>query len=141
VHAHMVQGAERELHDQGIARLANTGGLPGGVHHIRHFIHRPRLNSARTLTGALPPRSCARWRLQGPNRDQGLTAIFRITRIHQLDAVAFLGYAANLAGLQPRLQPEQLSEVRAVMLSNNKKVMTEMAQRSRRRQKEPTHRG
>jgi hypothetical protein len=37
---------------------------------------------------------------------------------------------AALAGLLPRLQPEQLDEVRAVMLSNNETVMAEMARRS-----------
>jgi len=37
---------------------------------------------------------------------------------------------AALARLLPRLQPEQLDEVRAVMLANNEKVMAEMARRS-----------
>jgi len=35
-----------------------------------------------------------------------------------------------LAGLLPRLQPEQLGEVRGVMLANNDLVMKEMANRS-----------
>ncbi len=37
---------------------------------------------------------------------------------------------AALAGLLPRLQPEQLDEVRAVMLVNNETVMAEMARRA-----------
>ena len=37
---------------------------------------------------------------------------------------------AALAGLLPRLEPEQLDEVRAVMLVNNETVMTEMARRA-----------
>ena len=37
---------------------------------------------------------------------------------------------AALAGLMPRLQPEQIDEVRAVMLANNDIVMTEMQRRS-----------
>jgi hypothetical protein len=35
-----------------------------------------------------------------------------------------------LAGVLPRLKPEQLDEVRAVMLANNAGVMEEMARRS-----------
>ena len=37
---------------------------------------------------------------------------------------------AALAALLPRLQPQQLDEVRAVMLANNEKVMAEMARRA-----------
>jgi hypothetical protein len=37
---------------------------------------------------------------------------------------------AALAGVLPRLQPEQLGEVRGVMLANNDLVMKEMASRS-----------
>jgi hypothetical protein len=37
---------------------------------------------------------------------------------------------AALAGLLPRLQPQELDEVRAVMLANNETVMAEMARRS-----------
>ena len=36
---------------------------------------------------------------------------------------------AALAGVLPRLKPEQLDEVRAVMLANNETVMEEMARR------------
>jgi hypothetical protein len=36
---------------------------------------------------------------------------------------------AALAGVLPRLKPEQLDEVRAVMLANNEMVMDEMARR------------
>ena len=39
---------------------------------------------------------------------------------------------AALAGLLPKLQPEQLDEVRVVMLTNNETVMAEMARRSPR---------
>ena len=39
---------------------------------------------------------------------------------------------AALAGVLPRLKPEQLDEVRTVMLANNHKVMEEMAMRSSR---------
>jgi hypothetical protein len=38
---------------------------------------------------------------------------------------------AALAGLIPKLQPEQLDELRAVMLANNEKLMNEMARRAR----------
>jgi hypothetical protein len=37
---------------------------------------------------------------------------------------------AALAGLVARLEPEQLDEVRAVMLTNNETVMQEMAKRA-----------
>jgi hypothetical protein len=36
---------------------------------------------------------------------------------------------AALAGALPRQKPEQLDELRAVMLANNEKVMEEMARR------------
>lgn len=36
---------------------------------------------------------------------------------------------AALAGLLPRMHPEQLDDVRAVMLSNNETVMREMERR------------
>jgi len=39
---------------------------------------------------------------------------------------------AALAGLLPRLKPEQLDQVRALMLANNETVMTEMALRSKK---------
>lgn len=42
--------------------------------------------------------------------------------------IASLDHA--LAGLLPRLRPEQLDEVRAVMLANNETVMAEMARRA-----------
>ena len=38
---------------------------------------------------------------------------------------------AALAGVLPRLRPEQLDEVRAVMLANNATVTEEMAKRTR----------
>lgn len=38
---------------------------------------------------------------------------------------------ATLAGVLPRLKPEQLDEVRAVLLANNEMVMAEMAKRAR----------
>jgi DNA repair protein RadC len=38
---------------------------------------------------------------------------------------------AALAGLIPNLQPEQLDELRIVLLTNNEKVMEEMARRGR----------
>lgn len=38
---------------------------------------------------------------------------------------------AALAGVIPKLQPEQLDELRAVMLANNEEVMDEMARRAR----------
>lgn len=44
------------------------------------------------------------------------------------------GLDAALAGLLPRLQPEQLDEVRAVMLVNNETVMAEMARRAQGRE-------
>jgi hypothetical protein len=37
---------------------------------------------------------------------------------------------AALAGLLPRLKPEELDEARAVMLANNDRVMEEMARRA-----------
>lgn len=43
---------------------------------------------------------------------------------------------AALAGLLPRLAPEQLDEVRAVMLANNGRVMEEMATRSQQKEKD-----
>jgi hypothetical protein len=36
---------------------------------------------------------------------------------------------AALAGVLPRLKPEQLDQVRSVMLANNEKVMVEMQRR------------
>ncbi len=42
---------------------------------------------------------------------------------------------AALAGLLPRLQPNEIYEVRAVMLANNDRVMEEMATRSRKAQR------
>jgi predicted Zn-ribbon and HTH transcriptional regulator len=39
---------------------------------------------------------------------------------------------AALAGLLPRLQPDQIEKVRAVMLANNEQVMEEMARRSKK---------
>jgi len=56
--------------------------------------------------------------------------------IHQLSfpgCIAALD--AALAGVLPRLLPEQLDEVRAVMLVNNNQVMEEMARRSQKAQK------
>jgi len=43
------------------------------------------------------------------------------------DCIAALD--AALAGLIPKLTPEQLPELRAVMLENNERVMKEMAKR------------
>jgi hypothetical protein len=40
---------------------------------------------------------------------------------------------AALAGLIPKLKPEQLPELRALMLTNNERVMMEMAKRERAR--------
>jgi len=37
---------------------------------------------------------------------------------------------AALAGLLPRLEPQQLDEVRTLMLANNEAVMADMARRS-----------
>lgn len=37
---------------------------------------------------------------------------------------------AALAGVLPRLKPEQLNELRTVMLANNETVMAEMARRN-----------
>ena len=45
---------------------------------------------------------------------------------------------AALAGVLPRLQPEQLDELRAVMLANNATVMEEMAQRASGCRQAPT---
>ena len=41
------------------------------------------------------------------------------------------GLDAALAGLVPKLRPEQLPELRAVMLANNARVMEEMERRER----------
>ncbi len=38
---------------------------------------------------------------------------------------------AALAGLIPKLNPEQLPELRAIMLANNERVMKEMERRER----------
>jgi hypothetical protein len=46
---------------------------------------------------------------------------------------------AALAGLVPHLQPEQLFEVRTVMLANNDLVMDEMASRSRQNTQKGEH--
>jgi len=57
--------------------------------------------------------------------------IVRRFRSHQLsfpNCIAALD--AALAGLLPRLRPEQLDGVRAEMLANNATVMEEMARRS-----------
>ena len=40
------------------------------------------------------------------------------------------GLDAALAGLLPKLNPEQFDEVRAIMLANNDTVMDEMARRT-----------
>ena len=42
---------------------------------------------------------------------------------------------AALAGLLPRLQPDQIDEVRAVILANNDQVMEQMATRSQKAQR------
>jgi hypothetical protein len=47
------------------------------------------------------------------------------------DCIAALD--AALAGLVPKLKPEQLPELRAVMLANNARVMKEMEKRERAR--------
>jgi hypothetical protein len=47
------------------------------------------------------------------------------------DCIAALD--AALAGLVPKLKPYQLPELRAVMLVNNARVMTEMEKRERAR--------
>ncbi len=47
------------------------------------------------------------------------------------DCIAALD--AALTGLVPKLKPEQLPELRAVMLANNARVMTEMEKRERAR--------
>jgi hypothetical protein len=51
--------------------------------------------------------------------------------LHQLafpNCIAALNTA--LADVLPRLKPEQLDELRALMLANNEKVMAEMARRN-----------
>jgi hypothetical protein len=56
--------------------------------------------------------------------------IIRRFLLHQLNfpnTIAALD--AALAGVLPRLKPGQLDEVRTVMLTNNEKVMAEMARR------------
>ncbi len=53
---------------------------------------------------------------------------FLLRQLSFLNCIAALD--AALAGLLPRLKPEQLGEVRAMMLSNNEKVMEEMARRA-----------
>ena len=45
------------------------------------------------------------------------------------DCIAALD--AAVAGLIPKLTPDQLPELRAVMLANNERVMKEMAKRER----------
>jgi len=57
--------------------------------------------------------------------------ILRRFLAHELsfpDCIAALD--AALAGLLPTLKPEQLDEVRLVMIANNERVMDEMALRS-----------
>ena len=57
--------------------------------------------------------------------------VVRRFRSHQLSfphTIAALD--AALAGVLPKLKPEQLDEVRAVMLAANATVMEEMARRS-----------
>ena len=53
---------------------------------------------------------------------------FLLRRVGFSECVAALD--AALAGLLPKLTPEQFDEVRAVMLSNNDRVMDEMARRA-----------
>jgi hypothetical protein len=53
---------------------------------------------------------------------------FLLRRVSFSECVAALD--AALAGLLPKLTPEQFDEVRAVMLSNNDRVMDEMARRA-----------
>jgi hypothetical protein len=47
------------------------------------------------------------------------------------DCIAALD--AALAGLIPKMTPEQLPELRLIMLANNERVMKEMAKRERTR--------
>ena len=57
--------------------------------------------------------------------------VIRRFLIHQLsfpNGIAAL--AAALAGILPKLKPDQLDQVRAVMLANNETVMEEMAKRA-----------
>ena len=56
--------------------------------------------------------------------------VIRRFRHHQLSfPKCIAGLDAALAGVLPRLKPEQLDELRTVMLANNEKVMEEMARR------------
>ena len=53
--------------------------------------------------------------------------------VHQLSFPhAMAALDAALAGVLPRLKPEQLDEVRTAMLANNATVMEEMARRAAR---------
>jgi hypothetical protein len=53
---------------------------------------------------------------------------FRYRQLSFQNCIAALD--AALAGVLPGLKPEELDEVRAVMLANNETVMTEMARRA-----------
>jgi len=59
--------------------------------------------------------------------------VIRRFLIHQLSFPnCIAGLDAALAGVLPRLKPEQLDRVRAEMLANNATVMEEMARRTAR---------
>jgi hypothetical protein len=67
------------------------------------------------------------WKFTGA-RPERIIRRFLLRQLSFPNCIAALD--AALAGVLPRLKPEQLDEVRAVMLANNGRVMDEMARRS-----------
>lgn len=112
-----------------------------GVYGRRFKRHRERLVGKKQVQCRKPTKS--------PGRDSGRAAytrsvvqvykretreVIRRFRTHRLsfpNTIAALD--AALAGVLPRLEPEQLEEVRAAMLLNNATVMEEMMRRNTRK--------
>ena len=89
--------------------------------HARHGDHRPeRHGLGRILQGAVEVYK---------RETHEVIRRFLLRQLSFRNTIAALD--AALAGVLPRLKPEQLDEVRAAMLANNEKVMEEMARRAK----------